>query len=193
MTIDHYGIPDTKAWDRELQGFIKKVIAPALSDEDMRLIAPDGDLAGALALLIDERISARSAALEAQLEFDTDMSPVEFEQWGAARLARSGWRTRTVGGSGDQGADVIAERDGGRVVIQCKLYQSPVGNKAVQEAYAAMTHYSADVAAVITNSGFTPSARRLSAASGWQAGRPPHPRPRRAAPLEAGLTSARGP
>ena len=48
------------------------------------------------------------------------------------------------------------------MVIQCQLYQSPVGNKAVQEVYAAMTHYSADVAAVITSSGFTPSAGRLS-------------------------------
>jgi restriction system protein len=52
------------------------------------------------------------------------------------------------------------------VVIQCKLYQSPVGNKAVQEAFAAMMHYSADSAAVITSSGFTPSARHLSATTG---------------------------
>jgi restriction system protein len=166
VTIDHYGIPDTRAWDRELRSFIKKVIAPALPDEDMRLIAPDEDRTGALALLIDERVTARSAELETQLEFDLDMTPAEFEQWCAATLARLGWRTRTVGGSGDQGADVIAERGGQRAVIQCKLYQSPVGNKAVQEAYAAMTHYSADLAAVITSSGFTPSARRLSATTG---------------------------
>jgi restriction system protein len=166
VTIDHYGIPDTKAWDRELRSFIKKVIAPALSDEDLRLIAPDEDRTGALALLIDERVSARSEVLETQLKFDPDMTPAEFEQWCAAGLARLGWRTRTVGGSGDQGADVIADRGGRRAVIQCKLYQSPVGNKAVQEAYAAMTHYSADVAAVITSSGFTPSARRLSATTG---------------------------
>ena len=166
VTIDHYGIPDTKAWDRELRSFIKKVIAPALSDEDLRLIAPDEDRTGALALLIDERVSARSEVLETQLKFDPDMTPAEFEQWCAAGLARLGWRTRTVGGSGDQGADVIADRGGRRAVIQCKLYQSPVGNKAVQEAYAAMTHYSADVAAVITSSGFTPSVRRLSATTG---------------------------
>jgi restriction system protein len=83
-----------------------------------------------------------------------------------ARLARPGWETRTVGGSGDQGADVIAERGGQQAVIQCKLYQSPVGNKAVQEAFAAMSHYSAAFAAVITSSGFTPSARRLSATTG---------------------------
>ncbi len=42
----------------------------------------------------------------------------------------------------------------------------PVGNKAVQEAFAAMTHYSADVAAVITSSGFKTSARRHSATTG---------------------------
>jgi restriction system protein len=166
VTIDHYGIPDTKAWDRELRSFIKKVIAPALSETDLRLVAPDGDLGSALAGLIDKRVSARSEKLETQMEFDPDMTSAEFEQWCAARLAKLGWRARTVGGSGDQGADVLAERGGRRVVIQCKLYQSPVGNKAVQEAFAAMTHYSADLAAVITSSEFTPSARRLSATTG---------------------------
>jgi restriction system protein len=135
MTIDHYGIADTKAWDQELRHLIKKVIAPALSEDGMALIAPDVNLAGALALLIAERVSARSEKLEAQLKFDPDMTPAEFEQWCAASLVRSGWRTRTVGGSGDQGADAIAERSGRRAVIQCKLYQSPVGNKAVQEAF----------------------------------------------------------
>ncbi|ANY84120.1 hypothetical protein BB934_38370 (plasmid) [Microvirga ossetica] len=61
---------------------------------------------------------------------------------------------------------MLAERGGQRAVIRYKLYQSAVGNKAVQEAYAAMTHYSAEYAAVITSSGFTPSARRLSATTG---------------------------
>ena len=61
---------------------------------------------------------------------------------------------------------MLAERGGQRAVIWCKLYQSAVGNKAVQEAYLAMTHYSADCATVITSCGSTPSARRLSAATG---------------------------
>ena len=61
---------------------------------------------------------------------------------------------------------MIAERGGQQAVIQCKLYQSPVGNKAVQEAFAAMSHYSTDLAAVTTSSGFTPSAQRLSATTG---------------------------
>src|SRR4051794_5402514 len=51
-------------------------------------------------------------------------------------------------------------------VIQCKLYQSPVGNKAVQEAHAARSRYAADIAAVVTSRDFTPAARRLSATTG---------------------------
>ncbi len=60
----------------------------------------------------------------------------------------------------------MVERGVRQAVIQCKLYQSRVGNKAVQEAFAAMSHYSAGLAAVITSSGFTPSARCLSATTG---------------------------
>ena len=61
---------------------------------------------------------------------------------------------------------MLAERGGQRAVIRYKLYQSAVGNTAVQEAYAAMTHHSADLAAVITSSGFKPSAWRHSATTG---------------------------
>lgn len=89
--------------------------------------------------------------------FDEGMTPLEFEQWVAAGLAKSGWRTRTVGGTGDQGADVIAGRDRLTAVIQCKLYSSPVGNKAVQEAAQRRRTPFSSVAAVVTNGGFTPS------------------------------------
>ncbi len=62
---------------------------------------------------------------------------------------------------------MLAKRGGQRAVIRYKLYKSAVGTKAVQEAYAAMIHYSADDAAVTTSSGFTPLARRLSAPRVW--------------------------
>ena len=39
--------------------------------------------------------------------------------------------------SGDQGADIIADKDGMRLIVQCKLLGRPVGNKAVQEAHSA--------------------------------------------------------
>jgi restriction system protein len=69
-------------------------------------------------------------------------------------------------GSGDQGADVIAEKGGIRVVVQCKWYSQPVGNAAVQEAYAAKAHERTDYAFVVTNNAYTKSAKQLAASTG---------------------------
>ena len=40
-------------------------------------------------------------------------------------------------GSGDQGIDIIAYKDGVKYGIQCKCYSQNIGNKAVQEALPA--------------------------------------------------------
>ena len=77
-----------------------------------------------------------------------------------------GWRVETTPVTGDQGADLIAEADGCRVVIQCKFYSKPVGNKAVQEAHAALGFHAGDRAAVVSNASFTRSARQLAQATG---------------------------
>ena len=70
-----------------------------------------------------------------------------------------------VGGSGDQGADVVAERNGRQMVVQCKRYSRPIGNKAVQEAAAARAYYRADLAAVVGTAPFTASAHDLAKAT----------------------------
>lgn len=64
--------------------------------------------------------------------------------------------------SRDQGVDVVASRDGIRVVIQCKLYTGPVGNKAVQEVSAGRAHEQAHFGMVVSNSRYTPSAESLA-------------------------------
>lgn len=46
----------------------------------------------------------------------------------AQELRQSGWNARVQGR--DQDVDVMAEKNGVRVVLQCKLYAGPVGNKA---------------------------------------------------------------
>jgi len=70
--------------------------------------------------------------------------------------------------SGDQGADVLIEKAGERTVIQAKLYSDSVGNKAVQEAIAARSHFRCHAAKVVTNSYFTPSAQQLAESSDVQ-------------------------
>lgn len=80
-------------------------------------------------------------------------------------LAR-GWQVATTPVTGDQGADLIADADGRRVVIQCKFHAKPIGNKAVQEAQAAIRFHAGDHAAVVSNASFTRSARDLASANG---------------------------
>lgn len=67
-----------------------------------------------------------------------------------------------TGTSGDQGVDLIATVGPRRYAIQAKGYVSSVGNGAVQEAVAGMTHYRCNACAVITNSRFTTGAIELA-------------------------------
>ena len=67
--------------------------------------------------------------------------------------------------SGDQGADVIIEKDNIKYAIQVKYYNNPVGNKAIQEVVAAKSFYKTDKAMVVTNSTFTPQAITLANAN----------------------------
>lgn len=69
-------------------------------------------------------------------------------------------------GSGDQGADLIVYYAGNTYIIQAKHYASPVGNKAVQEAFSALSYYQADYGIVVANSGFTKSATDLALRTG---------------------------
>ncbi len=91
-----------------------------------------------------------------------DASPLEFEQRCARYLENRGFQIRLVGAVGDQGADIIAERDSLRIAVQCKRYSSPAGNSSVQEVVAARFHYDCSHAIVVAPSGFTASARQLA-------------------------------
>jgi restriction system protein len=98
--------------------------------------------------------------------FDPRMEPLDYEKHCALELEKTGWGTRLTVATGDQGADVIAHRDGKVLVLQCKLYSSPVGNDAVQQVIAARHFQSADLAAVVSNQPFTKAAKQLAGVSG---------------------------
>jgi len=92
-----------------------------------------------------------------------DMDGWEFEEYVGDLLIKDGYiHVEVTRGSGDQGVDVLAERDGVSYAIQCKHYQAKISNKAVQEAYAGAEFYGCDVPVVVTNSYFTPSAEELA-------------------------------
>ncbi|MGN1145682.1 MAG: restriction endonuclease [Acetatifactor sp.] len=83
----------------------------------------------------------------------------DFEVFCAELLRRHGFiEVEVTKGSGDYGIDILAEKDGVTYAIQCKCYGTPVGVKAVQEAYAGRDYYDRMVGAVLTNQYFTASA-----------------------------------
>lgn len=120
--------------------------------------------------LVEDRNNQRSGisdeAIEAASSLDVDFDDFDgdqFERFCARLLLRNGYQNvKLTKASGDQGIDVIAYRDGIKYGIQCKCYKSDVGNDAVQEAYAGKKYYQCNVAIVMTNRRFTPSATKLA-------------------------------
>ena len=110
------------------------------------------------------KISAESAN---NLVYDAEkVTPKEYEVMCADILKNAGWDASITKASGDQGVDVVAEKNGKKIVFQCKRYSYPVGNKAVQEALAGKSFYGADVAVVVSNQIFTSSAKELAQSTG---------------------------
>lgn len=64
------------------------------------------------------------------------MTGYEFERFCAELLKVNGFvDVKITKGSGDQGIDIIARKDDIKYGIQCKCYDSDIGNKSVQEAF----------------------------------------------------------
>lgn len=90
------------------------------------------------------------------------MSGAQFENFVADLFRAMGHNARVLGGSGDQGVDVIADYQGERVAVQCKNYSKAVGNKSVQEVYAGSHFHSCKSAWVVAPAGFTKGAVELA-------------------------------
>ena len=110
-----------------------------------------------LAVLVYEQIASPA--------FYEKMSPEEFEHYCAAVLRQRKWHAQVTPPGADQGVDIVADKRGLRIVLQCKKYSKPVGNYAVQEIVAGIAHENAQRGVVVTNSDYTAGARRLAASN----------------------------
>ncbi len=90
-----------------------------------------------------------------------------FEEYTANLLKKLNYTNVSVtSSSNDYGIDVLAEKNGIKYAIQCKLYSQPVGNKAVQEAFSGKNFYNCHIAVVLTNNTFTENAKNLAKSNG---------------------------
>lgn len=95
-------------------------------------------------------------------EYDL-MEGRDFEFFCADLLQKRGFLdVEVTKGSGDNGVDILAEKDGVSYAIQCKRYDEPVGVKAVQEAYAGRDYYDKMVGVVMSNQYFTKNAVEMA-------------------------------
>jgi restriction system protein len=159
VRIDDYGVEVDRAWQREINHFIDKVIVPKLRPSEQNIIQARRD---EIAELINLKARSQKPLLSRQSR-SAETSGIEFERECQEILTGRGWSARRTPASGDQGADILAEKDGLSVAIQCKFLARPVGNKAVQEVAAARTYYGVDAAAVVATGDYTEAARRLAA------------------------------
>lgn len=110
---------------------------------------------------------ARPTSRTPSLSYIDRMEGHDFEQFTANLLRKLGYeRVQVTPGSGDQGVDVIATKDGKKYAIQCKRYSQKLGNKPVQEAHAGKTIYGCSVAVVLTNNYFTDGGKEAARALG---------------------------
>ncbi|MGM8936885.1 restriction endonuclease, partial [Pseudomonas neustonica] len=180
--LDEFGETITKDWFVYLEKYYKDKIEPFISgliggiDNDVfeAFDTNRTDYIFWVAMNKSEIIRATLKNLDFFIEFkrpdltpsNTRMSGVEYETK-IANLVNENttWNATLTKATGDQGADILLSKSQMTIIIQTKYYTEKVGNSAVQEAFSAKKFYGADLAFVISNSGFTKSAIELADAT----------------------------
>jgi HJR/Mrr/RecB family endonuclease len=96
------------------------------------------------------------------------MDGLEFEDYVAARMQRAGWEVNFTPAVGDYGVDLIVEKDGQYVAVQCKRHGKAVGVAAVQQVVAGARHHGCTRSIVVSNQEFTSAAKQLAYTHGCQ-------------------------
>lgn len=119
-------------------------------------------------------LSNKHEKVQAELLSIDLMEGHQFESWCADALKSIGFCNVSVTpGSGDQGVDILAEKEGIKYAFQCKRYASDLGNTPIQEVHSGKDYYHRHVGVVITNRQFTSGAIALATETGtllWDRG-----------------------
>src|SRR2546426_577953 len=95
------------------------------------------------------------------------LAPEAFEVWVGDHFRAMGYEVRLTPIHGDHGADLLVERDGEIIVVQCKHRPNgSVGEPVLRDLFGAMHHFSAARAILVTTGRVTEAAR------GWLRGKP---------------------
>ena len=125
-----------------------------------------GGLGGYLELKQEKEKERRLRALK--LSDIDNMNGTEFERYVGRLLEHQGFKIKLMGGSGDLGVDIIAQKNNLKYSVQVKRHTNPVSRHAVSDAVAGKDHYGCNKAMVVTNNHFTEGAKELARSTGCE-------------------------
>jgi restriction system protein len=179
MQPDRYGTVHADGWEREKALFVNsRVMAQlrAAGYHDMPsglLAAIDAEIESCAKSVADSSPSGAYAGLDpagGSMVPDIDPGLSVYATRCTSLLRDAGWRTEPEPPAATGKAiDILAERDGRTLLLQCKGDGSPVGVEAVQEVFNRKDRRKVDIAAIVTHAPFTRAAQQLASANGVHA------------------------
>jgi restriction system protein len=179
MQPDRYGTLHPDGWEREKAMFAHSRLSARLHEAGYL------DMLPALMPAVDMEIERQTnAAFEASPvaaaagsyhtdyaaetdEIDPDLST--YVTRCTSLLENAGWKTEPGTTGTARGIDILAERDGRKLLLQCKGGGTPVGVEAVQRVFALKDRGRLDIAAIVSHAPFTRAAQQMASANGVHA------------------------
>jgi HJR/Mrr/RecB family endonuclease len=104
-------------------------------------------------------IEVKKSKLDYTMDDIDKMSGNDFEIFVSALLQKLGYiNTYITPATGDNGVDIITNKNERKIAVQCKRLSTKVSNSAIQEVFSGKHFYKCDDAMVVTNSYFTENA-----------------------------------
>jgi restriction system protein len=179
MRPDRYGTMHPDGWEREKALFVRSRLSARLGEAGCQDMLPS--LMPAIDTEIERQANAsvepHSSASDADTghayrataapEIDHDLST--FAVRCTSLLQDSGWKTEPGSAGTGKTIDILAERDGHKLLLQCKGGGAPVGVEAVQQVFAMKDGGRVDIAAIVSHAPFTRAAQQMASANGVHA------------------------
>jgi hypothetical protein len=122
-----------------------------------------------IGVLLSDYLSTKNKIYAKLLEYDNDLRSYlktqkdywksltgkEFEKELANIYDMHGYTTELTPSSGDQGIDIILNKNGIKKIVQCKAHSKPVGPATVRDLYGTLIASKAHTAILASTSGFT--------------------------------------
>ena len=160
-SVDNFGNLDDAKWQAKVDIFLRTQVVAERSDYRAWRLTRQGQIAAEKVNKFTREKVAQNKVSNPLAQVDaSSLTPTDYERLCGEILTQCGWTVQLTQATRDGGADFVAEKDGHRLVAQCKRYAQSVGNKAVQEVHSAVRLYNGNVACVIAPMGFTAQAQR---------------------------------